>query len=118
MSAEYPTGYEMDEDDMEQPVEFYKVLDNGRLIFTGLGDYYYRPRLERLGIKLDDINTLKRYQLVTGLLESIEVEQSKHKVLRSNVFLARRSAMANERQDMETASRLACLIHNMNPDVF
>ena len=118
MSTEYPTGYEMDEGEMEQPVEFYKVLDNGKLIFTGLGDYYYRPRLERLGIKLDDINTLKRYQLGTRLLESIEVEQSKHKVLRSNVFLARRSAMATERQDLETVSRLACLIHDNHPDVF
>jgi hypothetical protein len=118
MSAEYPTGYEMDEEEMEQPVELYKVLDSGKLIFTGLGDYYYRPRLERLGIKLDDINTLKRYELVTRLLESIEVEQSKHKVLRKNDFLSRRSAMASERQDLETASRLACLIHNNHPDAF
>lgn len=108
MNTEYPADFEMNEVNEERPIAFYRLLDNGKLAFTGVGEVYYRPRLERLGISLKNINTIKRFELVKKLLGSMEVEQSIHKVVRVQEFLARRSVMAKKRLDLDTAMRLDC----------
>jgi hypothetical protein len=109
MSTEYP-----DESEIYECAEYapavYQLLDNGTIIFTEYGEYCYRSRLERLGIGLKSINTLKRLERVNKLLDFTKIEESKHKVVRTREFLTRRSAQASDRLDRETVSRLAQLM--------
>lgn len=109
MSTEYPDEREIYECAEYAPA-VYQLLDNGTIIFTEYGEYCYRSRLERLGISLKSINTLKRLERVNKFLDFTRMEESKQKVVRTHEFLTRRSVQASGRLDMETASRLAQLV--------